>query len=175
MTLRKHCLMATLAAALAVLPTSAAEPTQLDLQRAIDSLEKATAELKNARKDLADVQSLHHRVIRAESEATVLRVELADLKKRVESQSVTALKPYSPTPTSTSFRGMGRVRFINEHPNEMTVAVNGLAYRLTPGQEKLIPVTPGAYTYQVLQIHTSPRIRQITADETKTFTIYAPE
>ena len=57
----------------------------------------------------------------------------------------------------------------------MSVVVNGLSYRLAPGAERQIAVPPGEYTYQVLQIHNSPRVRQIAPNESKTFTIYAQD
>ena len=54
----------------------------------------------------------------------------------------------------------------------MSVVVNGRSYRLLPGDEKVVPVPPGEFTYQVLQLQRNPQDRQILADETKTVTIY---
>ena len=83
--------------------------------------------------------------------------------------STTALRPEY---DSATFRGQGRVRLINDFPEEMSVLVNGRSYRLLPGQERLLAVPPGDFTYQVLQIHRDPRVRQIAADETKNIRIY---
>lgn len=149
----------------------AAEPTPAELQKAIDSLNRATKALDDARKTVTDVSALQGRIITAESEINILKQDIEAIKRKLDIAPSTSLKPGG----STSFVGMGRVRFINEHPLAMSVVVNGLSYRLAPGEERLIPVSPGDYTYQVLQIHNAARVRRISANETKTFTIYAEQ
>lgn len=170
MTLAKYALVAVLGAALVAAPARAADPAELD--KALEKLDKATKALEEARKVMTDLAQLHGRVITAEGEISILKQEVADLKRKLDAAPTTALKPDT---SASSFRGQGRVRFINEHPMSMSVVVNGLSYRLSPGAERLIPVPPGDYSYQVLQIHNAPRVRQIAANEVKTFTIYAQD
>ena len=171
MTLTKYALAAALAIGLAAAPVRAADP---ELEKAIERLDKATKALEDARKTITDMAQLHGRVITAEGEISILKREFEDFRKRLDAAaSRIALKPEERS--LSAFRGQGRLRFINEHPFEMSVVVNGRSYRLAPGAERLIPVSPGEYTYQVLQIHNTPRVRRIDADEVKTFTIYAQE
>ncbi|HVK11005.1 MAG TPA: hypothetical protein VM597_19710 [Gemmataceae bacterium] len=172
MNLIKCALAAVLAIGLATAPGRAADPADLD--KAIEKLDKAAKALDDARKTITDMDKLHGRVITVEGEVKILQQEIADLRRKMDAAPArTALKPDEPT--TSAYRGQGRVRFINEHPFEMSVVVNGRSYRLASGAERLIPVPPGEYTYQVLQIHNAPRVRRIDADETKTFTIYAQD
>ncbi len=174
MTLRRFALPALLTASLAATPSFAADPpTAADLAKAIENLEKATKSLQEAKDALSKLEEVRGKQITLGAEIDILKRDMADLKKRLDAPSTTALKPNDQGPT-TSFLNMGRVRFINEHPLTMSVVVNGLSYRLTPGEERLIPVAPGSFTYEVLQIHRGvPRVRQIAANQVKTFTIYA--
>jgi hypothetical protein len=170
MTRIKYTLAAALAIGLATAPARAADPTDLD--KAVERLDKAARALEEARKVMTDLAQLHGRVITAEGEISILKQEVADLKKRLDVKSTTALKPDT---TTSAFRGQGRVRFINDHPLPMSVVVNGLSYRLAPGAERSIPVPPGTFSYQVLQINRFPEVREIEANQIKTFTIHADE
>jgi hypothetical protein len=172
MTLIKCALATALAIGLAAIPTQAA--AQTDLDKAIERLDKATKALEDARKTITDMDKLHGRVITVEGEVKLLQQEIVELRRKLDAApSRTALRPDETT--TSAYRGQGRVRFINEHPFEMSVVVNGRSYRLASGAERLIPVPPGEYTYQVLQIHNAPRVRRIDPNETKTFTIYAQD
>ena len=81
----------------------------------------------------------------------------------------TALRPDFDAAT---VRGRARVRFINEFHEQMSVVVNGTAFWLLPGEERLVPVPAGDFTFQVLQLQRFPQERRIAADETKTVRIY---
>ena len=175
MNLIKCALAAVLAIGLAGVPTRATAADPTDLDKAIEKLDKATKSLDEVRKTITDTDNLRGRVITLEGEVKLLQQEIAEFRRKVLDAAAarTALKPDETT--SSAFRGLGRVRFINEHPFEMSVVVNGRSYRLASGAERLIPVAPGEYTYQVLQIHNAPRVRRIDVGETKTFTIYSQD
>jgi len=150
------------------LPVSAADPTPAELKQQIDDLKKVTDDLKKLKDSFAKLDELRSKSIIFETQLEMIEKDIKDIKKKLEGAATTSLKP----DTTTAFKGQGRVRFINAYTDEMSVVVNGRSYRLLPGDEKVIPVPPGEYSYQVLQIQRAPQERQIAADETKTVTIY---
>ena len=138
----------------------------------LDALTKAMQEAKDAVK--ADglretVATINSKIDLIDKDIQEIKKDLRDLKRKVEAGTTTALRPQSDT---SSYRGQGRVRFINEYPEEMSVVVNGRPFRLPPGQERLVPVAPGEFTYQVLNIQRTEQVREIQADETKNIRIY---
>lgn len=160
-------LSALLLGALA-LPVSAADPTPAELKQQIDDLKKVTDDLKKLKDSFAKLDELRSKSIIFETQLEMIEKDIKDIKRKLEGAASTSLKP----DTTTAFKGQGRVRFINAYTDEMSVVVNGRSYRLLPGDEKVVPVPPGEYSYQVLQIQRAPQERQIAADETKTVTIY---
>ena len=82
MTLPKYALVAALGAALGAAPARAADPTELD--KAVDKIEKATRALEEARKAMTDIGDLRGRVITTETEITLLKQEIADLKRKLD-------------------------------------------------------------------------------------------
>jgi predicted RNase H-like nuclease (RuvC/YqgF family) len=161
--------------AAAVLAAPAVGQTPEELKRTVEKLEKVVKDLQDAKDGLKNenvrekVATIDSKLDQLDQDIQTIKKDLRDLKRKVDSGSSTSLRPdYD----STTVRGQGRVRLINDFPEEMSVRVNGLSYRLSPGQEKLVAVPPGEFTYQVLQIHRDPRVRQIVADETKNIRIY---
>lgn len=171
MTLTKSALAALLGLAVAA-GQARAEPAD-DLRKAVEKLEKATKDLQDA-KDALRTDTLHKKLTSIESRMELLETDIQDLKKEIRD-----LKRRVEDGTSTSRRfdtdsttRDGRVRFINEFSEDMSVVLNGRSYRLTPGQERLISIPSGEFTYQVLQIQRGEQVRRITGGETKTIRIY---
>ena len=163
-------LLALLSGMLA-LPVSAAEPTPEEFKKSVEDLKKITEELKGLKDMMSKVTELRSKSIVFETQIEMIEKDIKDIKKKIGldgSSPSTSLKPEG----NTSFKGQGRVRFINGFSEEMSVVVNGRSYRLLPGDEKVVAVPPGDFSYQVLQLQRSPQDRQISADETKTVTIY---
>jgi outer membrane murein-binding lipoprotein Lpp len=172
MTLTRFLPVAFLAAAIAA---PAAGQTADDIKKLndkLDALTKSVQELKdglktdNVREKVTTVDS---KIDQLDTDIQSIQKDLRDLKRKVDGGSTTALRPQY---DSSSFRGQGRVRFINEFPEEVSVVLNGRAFRLLPGQERLVPVPPGDFTYQVLNVHRAPQLREIAADETKNIRIF---
>jgi hypothetical protein len=172
MTLTRFVPAALLAAALAA---PAAGQTAEDVKKLNDKLDALTKALQdvrdglkteNVREKLATIES---KIDLLDQDIRTIKDDVRQMKRRVGDGATTTLRPEY---DSSSFRGQGRVRFINEYPEEMSVIVNGRSFRLAPGQERLVPVTPGQFTYQVLNIQRDIQTRQIAADETKTIRIY---
>jgi outer membrane murein-binding lipoprotein Lpp len=148
----KQLALAILGAALLTAPANA-EPTG-DMNKSIDKMATAVRQLQD------DVETLKFRVKQLEDEVKTLR-QLAN------------------APSSTSKREsfdtaarMGRVRLSNEYLEEMAVVVNGVSYRLLPGQTRTIQVPPGIFTYQVLQLQRTPQERAIEPGEEKPIRIF---
>ena len=148
----KLVLAALCGAALLASPANA--ETNGDMNRSVDKIATAVRQLQD------DVETLKLRVKQLEDEVKILR-QLAN------------------TPSSTSKREsfdtaakMGRVRLTNEYLEEMSVVVNGLSYRLLPGQTRTIQVPPGIFTYQVLQLQRTIQERSIEPGEEKPIRIF---
>ena len=161
--------------AVVALATPASGQTAEDIKKLnekLDALTKAMQDLRDGtraesvREKIATVGS---QLDQLDQDIQTIKKDLRDLKRKVDGGSTTALRPEY---DATTFRGQGRVRFINEYPEEMSVVVNGRAYRLLPGQERLVAVTPGDFTYQVLNVQRDSQVRRIVADETKNIRIF---
>lgn len=148
----KHAFAAILGVAL--LTSSANADPNDDMNRSVDKIATSVRQLQN------DVERLQSRVRQLEDEVRILR-QLAN------------------APSSTSKREaydinarMGRVRLSNEYLEEMSVVVNGVSYRLMPGQTRTIQVPPGIFTYQVLQLQRTIQERPIEPGEEKPIRIF---
>lgn len=146
--------------------------TAEDLKKAVEKLDKATKELTDAREALK-TDELRSKAIKMDTTLELIdkdiqeiKKDIRDIKRKLELGSSTSSKSQS------LYQGQGRVRFINEYSEEMSVVVNGRSYRLVPGQERLIAIPAGDFTYQVLQLQRYPQERKITSDEIKTVRIY---
>jgi predicted RNase H-like nuclease (RuvC/YqgF family) len=170
MTLTKTTLAALLGVALASAP--AFGQTAEEFKKAIEKLEKATKDLQEA-KDALKTDEIRTKAISIETKLEFIDKDIQDLKKDIRELKRKMDGGVGSSVRSESlYQGQGRVRFINEFSEEMSVVVNGRSYRLLPGAERLIPVPPGEFSYQVLQLQRSPQERRILADETKTVRIY---
>jgi hypothetical protein len=172
MTLTRFVPAALLAAALAA---PAAGQTAEDVKKLNDKLDALTKTLQdvkeglktdNVREKLATIES---KIDLLDQDIRTIKDDVRQMKRRVGDGATTTLRPEY---DSSSFRGQGRVRFINEFPDEMAIVLNGRAFRLAPGQERQFPVAPGDFTYQVLNIQREARVLRIAADETKNIRIY---
>ena len=174
MTLTRSLFAALLGLALVAAP-AAGQPTAEDVKKINDKLDKITQDLADAKNSLK-TDELRSKAITIDTKLDMLdkdvqelKKDLKDIRSRLGDRSTTALRPDF---DAAQFRGRGRVRFINEFFEEMSVVVNGRVFRLAPGEERMVPVAPGDFSYQVLQLQRFPQERRIAADETKTVRIY---
>jgi hypothetical protein len=159
----------------ALLAAPAFGQTAEDIKKLNEKLDALTTTLQ-AVKDGMKTDSLREKVSTIDAKIDLIdqdikeiKKDLRELKRKVDSGTTTALRPEF---DSAAARGMGRVRFINEIGEEISVMLNGRAYRLLPGQERQVAVSPGEFTYQVLNFQRTPQVRQVQADETKNIRIY---
>lgn len=172
MTMARYTLATILVAALAAAP-AAAQATAEELKKEVEKLQQAVKDLKEA-KEAKD--SLRSKAIEIEAKIDVIdrdvqemKRDIKEIRRRLGTEGTTAMRPDTESPIA---RGQGRIRFINQFNEEMSVVVNGRSFRLLPGEERLVPVAAGSYTYQVLQLQRFPQAREIAADQTKTVRIY---
>jgi hypothetical protein len=173
MTRTRFALAALVGLAIAAAPAFG-EPAE-DLRKAVEKLEKATKDLQDA-KDALKVDELRTKAITIDTKLDLIDKDIQDIKKdireikrKMNDTTSTSLRPDT---DGTTTHGQGRVRFINEFNEEMSVVLNGRSFRLAPGQERMLSVPPGDFTYQVLQLQRFPQDRRIVADETKTIRIF---
>lgn len=148
----------------------AAEPTPADLKKAVEDLKLITDDLKTLKEAATHIPDLRKKVAEAAARIDMIELDIIEIKKKLD-KTTTALRPNNDG-TTPNLKGQGRLRFVNAFSEEMSVVVNGKSYRLVPGEERVIPVPPGDYRYQVLQLQTQSQERRIAADEVKTITIY---
>lgn len=168
----RFALATALGLAVAVSPSMG--QTAEDLKKAIDRLDLATKDLQAA-KDALKIEDLRSKSATIESKIDLIdkdiqaiAKDIREIKRKLNDTSSISLRP----DTDSATRSVGRVRFVNDFSEEMSVVINDRAYRLLPGQERLVTVAPGDFTYQVLNLQRFAQVRRISADETKTIRIY---
>jgi hypothetical protein len=165
-----------LAGALAVPAAAgqAAEPNRDDviirdlreLRSAVEALTKVVNEFRSAslNTDL-EIQRNKGEIAEIRRTITQLRQDLESLSQRQATERRSAYQPTPQTPT-------GRIRLVNTYMQSVTVALNGRAYTLLPGQTRAIESMPvGPFTYEVLGIVGATN-RTLDANETFTITVH---
>jgi len=172
MTLIRFLPAALLATALTA---PAAGQTADDIKKINDKLDRISKDLQDLKDGLKTEElrkataTIDSKIDLMDQDIRTIKDDLRQLKRRVGDGTTTTLRPEI---DSSTVRGQGRVRFINEFPGEISVVLNSRAFRLLPGQERLVPVTPGEFTYQVLNVQRDIQTRRIAADETKNIRIF---
>lgn len=170
MTLTKSAVAALLGLAVAA-GQARAEPAD-DLRKAVEKLEKATKDLQEAKDALRaegsreKLTAIESRLALIDKDIQEIQKDMRDLKRRLEDNTSTSRR------FDTDSTRDGQVRLINQFNEEMSVLLNNRVYRLTPGQERLISVPSGRFTYQVLQLQRNEQARTILGGETKTIRIF---
>ena len=163
-----------LAAALAATPApvqAQAEPDKITapILKKLDEVQKSLeAELKKLTGFALDtdlkVNAANQDIVKLKEQVAQLSKDLAALK----AQGLTRVALSPSTATST-----GKIRLVNLYPEQMAVIVNQTAYRLAPGETRLIDAQPaGAFSYQVLGAQSTVQNRSLVANETFTITVY---
>ncbi len=167
----KTALSALLGAVLFSASAEAAEPKD-DVTKAVEKLEAAIGRLQETEKSLATNVVA---VVQAQKDLESLKTKVQLLEDEVK-----FLRQMATTPSSTSKRDLtdtapkqGRVKLINEYPEEMKVILNERVYTLLPGQTRTVSVPAGAFTYQVMHVQLTQQERSISAEEEKPIRIYA--
>jgi hypothetical protein len=173
MTLTKSVLGALVAISLAA-PALADE----DSKKAVEKIDQLSKDLQ-ALKESLKIDALREGAKTIDSKIDLLDKDIQEIKKDLKDLKEirrrlgdggpsTSLRPGFDSATANQ----ARVRIINAYPLEMSVHLNGFAYRFAPGEERLFGVQPGEYRLEVLQIPGQRKSGEIAAGETKTFTIY---
>jgi hypothetical protein len=145
-----------------------------DIKRDIQSLQTFRKNLedevfgKSDGKTLAEM-GLIKRLTEIETKLNRIETALNQISGRVgdPSKSTSAFGP----PVPGAVVGKAFVRIVNEYPTEMSMLVNGRAYRVLPGQTATVEVPPGGYTYELLHSGAQPVTSTVKDGETVTLRI----
>ncbi|HEX3152402.1 MAG TPA: hypothetical protein VHR66_30290, partial [Gemmataceae bacterium] len=113
---------ALLGTALAAAPALAADPTPEELKKSIDRFEKAVKDLQELKEALKTdgvrekVATLDSKIDLIDKDIQEIKKDIRDLKRKVEGTTSTSLRPND----TATLKGQGRVRFINQYPEEMS-------------------------------------------------------
>jgi hypothetical protein len=143
-------LFAALSAAVLGAPVRAAEPND-DLKEAVKRLEASNKLL------VAEIEKLNATIKSLEGSVNQLKVAAA---------------PDTTSKRETTDAKSAFVNLRNDYSEQMSIIVNDRVYRLAPGQSRQVAVTPGKFTYQVLQLQRTPQERTIEPGEQKPIRIY---
>jgi hypothetical protein len=164
-----------LAAALAAAPAPAvaqAEPDKITapILKKLDEVQKSLeAEIKKVN---ALALNTDLKVSQANQDIVQLKEQVAQLRKDLDALKAASTR-VSLSPSATPTPNTGKIRLVNLYPEQMAVIVNQTAYRLAPGETRLIDAQPaGAFSYQVLGAQSSVQGRTLAANETFTITVY---
>ncbi len=167
----KNALAAILGAALLATPVNA-EPNN-DINRTVEKLDSAIRKLQNVERSLTDYKLSNATAVRQlQEDVEALKSRVRQLEEEVRILRGSAPPTISKRESYDTAARMGRVRLSNEYLEEMSVVVNGVAYRLLPGQTRTIQVPPGLFTYQVLQLQRTIQERMIEPGEEKPIRIF---
>jgi hypothetical protein len=169
-----------------------AEPTLADVSKQMTELKtmlgKLNTDLEKKINDYQDsnavsINQLQKQINDLKSKISELQTDVADLRDQAKAAAARTseskrIDPNVPAPMpsgipSTSLKtGPGKVRFINDYVEELSIYVNGVGYRILPGNEVTVAVQPGNFTYQVLMLQTTMQTRSINAEEVKNIRIH---
>lgn len=141
------------------------------LEQDVEALKKQLPEIKSTLesmlKQLEDVDKL---ALQVQANAQTLRRLREDLTKMLA--DLNKLQAGGPGGQRRAFSipDTGRVQLLNEWIAPATVVVDGLAYRLLPGEARMLTKPAGPFTYEVLNIQ--PMLaRNVTPGEVFTIRI----
>ncbi len=161
-------------------PTTPTRDPNALLQQMEEQLRQMTRTanaLARVEKDLSDTQrrrdmellTLEAKVTDIEKQLKALRDNLELLTRRMDStsQSLKPTRKVDPTKGEISLR--------NDWISEVTILVNNTAYRLAPGDTRVVLIEPGTFTYQVIPGDNQVRERTVGAGGSYEIRAYVQE
>jgi hypothetical protein len=162
-------------------------PSAADVKEQFDKLKAAVDKLADVEKRLSEFEG------RSAQSVTRLQSDLATAKETIRTlqQDVAFLKdqirgmkgepyiarriegngPPAPGAPAVPVRN-AQLRLINDYIAEVGVVVNGVSYRLIPGQQVQVTVPAGTLNYQVLGVQPTMQTRLLGPDEIKDIRIH---
>jgi hypothetical protein len=161
-----------------------------DFKKTLDSLEtslrKDLTDLRNdqlnsnlkVQKLQGDVTKLQETIGKSPAPNAKLLSDIDDIKKQLSllKLDLDALKSKATPPrisASAPTSDAARIRLVNTYAEQVTIVVNQRAYRVLPGETRLLESQPqGAFTYQVLGVQPGLQNRTLAANETFTINVH---
>jgi hypothetical protein len=147
-----------------------------ELKDSLETLDKTTKLLiQGLRRDVNDLKSETAQIARMQTDMEGLRREITQMRQEIEALRgrVSPVQSSALYPPGSGAPPIGRIQLVNSYLFPMTVLVNNRAYRLAPGETRVIESVPaGPFTYQVLTVQPDVQTRALSANETFTINVY---
>jgi len=155
-----------------------------DIQKTLGEMRKELGELKTAMAPLANIQkgiedlaaNLKLKTEAAKFPSTDdLRDQISGLKTAMQElrdrlSDGTRISGFRP-PEASAPAPTARIELSNTYDREASIVVNGLSYRLLPGDRVVVPIAAGTFTYEVLNV-TPLRTRSVAANSIFTIQVH---
>jgi len=190
MTIRQILLSSLFGAALAATPVQAVEPmkptdppkpSDLEvLKPQIDDMKKDVKSLQEFRKNIEDEifgkgdgktttnAGLIKKMSDLEEKLKSIEATMKRIDEKLTAMAKSSTSGFGPAPAVVS---KSTVRIVNDYPVDMSLMINGKSHRLSPGEVKMVDVTPGSYTYELLSAGAQETKSAIKEGETVTLRI----
>jgi len=158
-----------------------------ELKRDLEQLKKDFLLFKQYQRDTDDAlygkkdggagnEGLYRRLAALEDkmqsvQSTLSRIEERLSKTTVGSSPLNNASVPTPTPSTPVVVNQATVRLVNEYQTEVSLIVNGVSYRLLPGEVRSLSIPAGSYSYELLAPGSRAQTSTIKDGETVTLRI----
>ena len=152
----------------------------LDLRARVTRLEDELNRRSAVASESISMKADYDKLQTMEADIQAMRVRLKQMEEDVRLTKIKLNPPLFPIvpETSSSYKWdittplLGSVKLINEYVTPMSIIVNGLSYRLEPGEIRFVEVPAGKFTYQVPSLQWAVQERSIAAGDIKPIRIH---
>ena len=147
-----------------------------DMNKTLERLDTAIKSLEAVERGLTDYKLKNSSAVRqVQDDVDTLKTQVRRLEEEVRNMRLLGAPPETTSKridTSEPMMIPSRVRLSNEFPNEFSVILNGVSYRLLPGESRTLSVTPGRFTYQIVGLQAGIQSRSIAPGQEYPIRIY---
>lgn len=123
-----------------------------DLKKSIEDLTRFRRDIDDllfGKKDSTSIldTGILKRLSELEEGLKRINSSLTRIEERLQNQP-RSTSGFGPSTSTTTTRGT--IRLVNDYPTDLSIVLNGISHRLSPGQIKNVEVNPGSYSYELL-------------------------
>jgi outer membrane murein-binding lipoprotein Lpp len=152
------------------------EPKKDDMNKTLERLDTAIKNLESVERGLTDYKLKNSSAVRqVQDDVEILKSQVKRLEEDVRGLRLQGAPPETTSrriDTSAPIAITSRVKLTNDYPTEYFVILNGISYRLFPGESKTLSVNPGSFTYQVLGLQGNTQTRTVAPGQEYPIRIY---